>query len=108
MALLETRQVTKRFGGLQAVSRMDFVLEQGSIVSIIGPNGAGKTTFFNTLTGIYRPEEGEILFDGHSLVGKRPDQITSLGMARTFRDIGSKRKKSPKPGAPTLPVTKRG
>ncbi len=87
MALLETRQVTKRFGGLQAVSRMDFVLEQGSIVSIIGPNGAGKTTFFNTLTGIYRPEEGEILFDGHSLVGKRPDQITSLGMARTFQNI---------------------
>jgi branched-chain amino acid transport system ATP-binding protein len=62
-------------------------LEQGSIVSIIGPNGAGKTTFFNTLTGIYRPEEGEIIFDGHHLVGKRSDQITSLGMARTFQNI---------------------
>jgi branched-chain amino acid transport system ATP-binding protein len=87
MALIETHNVTKRFGGLQAVSRMDFVLEQGRIVSIIGPNGAGKTTFFNTLTGIYRPEEGEIIFDGHQVVGKRPDQITSLGMARTFQNI---------------------
>lgn len=87
MALIETHNVTKRFGGLQAVGRMDFVLEKGSIVSIIGPNGAGKTTFFNTLTGIYRPEEGEIIFDGHPVVGKRPDQITSLGMARTFQNI---------------------
>jgi branched-chain amino acid transport system ATP-binding protein len=87
MALLETSGVTKRFGGLQAVGRMDFVLEQGRIVSIIGPNGAGKTTFVNTLTGIYRPEEGTILFDGHPVVGKRPDQITTLGMARTFQNI---------------------
>jgi branched-chain amino acid transport system ATP-binding protein len=87
MTLLETRKVTKRFGGLQAVGQMDFELEQGRIVSIIGPNGAGKTTFFNTLTGIYRPEEGEIVFDGHPVVGKRPDQITSLGMARTFQNI---------------------
>jgi branched-chain amino acid transport system ATP-binding protein len=87
MALIETHNVTKRFGGLQAVGRMDFVLEQGRIVSIIGPNGAGKTTFFNTLTGIYRPEEGTINFDGHPVVGKRPDQITSLGMARTFQNI---------------------
>ncbi len=87
MALLETRRVVKRFGGLQAVSQMDFVLEGGQIVSIIGPNGAGKTTFFNTLTGIYRPEEGEITFDGRSLIGLRPDQITTLGMARTFQNI---------------------
>lgn len=87
MALLETRKVTKRFGGLQAVGNMDFSLESGSIVSIIGPNGAGKTTFFNTLTGIYRPEEGQISFDGHPLVGLRSDQITSLGMARTFQNI---------------------
>lgn len=87
MALLEATGVTKRFGGLQAVSRMDFVLDQGQIVSIIGPNGAGKTTFFNTLTGIYRPEEGKILFDGHAVVGLRSDQITSLGVARTFQNI---------------------
>lgn len=87
MALLETHKVTKRFGGLQAVGQMNFSLEQGQIVSIIGPNGAGKTTFFNTLTGIYRPEEGQITFDGHALVGLRPDQITSRGMARTFQNI---------------------
>ena len=87
MALLETRKVTKRFGGLLAVNRMDFVLEQGRIVSIIGPNGAGKTTFFNALTGINKPEEGEIIFDGRPVVGLRSDQITSLGMARTFQNI---------------------
>lgn len=87
MPLLETIGVTKRFGGLQAVSRMDFQLEQGQIVSIIGPNGAGKTTFFNLLTGIYRPEEGQVRFDGHSLVGLRPDQITGRGIARTFQNI---------------------
>ena len=87
MALLETRGVTKRFGGLTAVSKMDFVLEEGSMCSIIGPNGAGKTTFFNTLTGIYKPEEGQITFRGHSLVGLRPDQITALSTARTFQNI---------------------
>jgi branched-chain amino acid transport system ATP-binding protein len=87
MALLETRGITKRFGGLQAVGNMNFVLEKGSIVSIIGPNGAGKTTFFNTLTGIYKPEEGNIIFDDHKLVGLRPDQITTLGIARTFQNI---------------------
>lgn len=87
MALLETKKVTKRFGGLVAVNRMDFILEQGSIVSIIGPNGAGKTTFFNTLTGIYKPEEGEIHFDGHHLVGLRPDQIAGKSIARTFQNI---------------------
>jgi branched-chain amino acid transport system ATP-binding protein len=87
MALLETKQVTKRFGGLTAVSKMDFTLEKGQIVSIIGPNGAGKTTFFNTLTGLYRPEEGSINFDGQSLVGRRPDQIANLHMSRTFQNI---------------------
>jgi branched-chain amino acid transport system ATP-binding protein len=85
--LLEAKGVTKRFGGLVAVSKMDFVLEQGSICSIIGPNGAGKTTFFNTLTGIYRPEEGEIHFNGNSLIGKRPDQIAALSLSRTFQNI---------------------
>jgi branched-chain amino acid transport system ATP-binding protein len=87
MALLETHKVTKRFGGLQAVGQMDFTLEQGQIVSIIGPNGAGKTTFFNTLTGLYKPDEGEIAFDSHKLVGLRPDEITTLGIARTFQNI---------------------
>ncbi len=85
--LLETKGVTKRFGGLVAVSKMNFYEEEGRIYSIIGPNGAGKTTFFNTLTGIYRPEEGVIHFDGHSLVGRRPDQISNLAIARTFQNI---------------------
>jgi len=85
--LLETRQVVKRFGGLVAVNHMDFVIEAGSICSIIGPNGAGKTTFFNTLTGIYKPEEGEIIFDGRRLIGLRPDQIAERHIARTFQNI---------------------
>jgi branched-chain amino acid transport system ATP-binding protein len=87
MTLLETKGVTKRFGGLVAVSKMDFSEDEGCIYSIIGPNGAGKTTFFNTMTGIYRPEEGTILFDGHSLVGQRPDQISHLAISRTFQNI---------------------
>jgi branched-chain amino acid transport system ATP-binding protein len=85
--LLETQKVVKRFGGLTAVSNMDFVLEQGRIVSIIGPNGAGKTTFFNCLTGIYKPEEGQVLFQGRNVVGLRPDQITDLHICRTFQNI---------------------
>ncbi len=85
--LLEVQNVTKRFGGLTAVDHMNFVIRKGQMVSIIGPNGAGKTTFFNTLTGIYKPEEGTIVFNGNGLVGKRPDQIASLGVTRTFQNI---------------------
>jgi branched-chain amino acid transport system ATP-binding protein len=87
MALLEAKGVSKIFGGLTAVDAIDLTLEQGSICSIIGPNGAGKTTFFNTLTGIYKPEHGQIIFNGHSIVGRRPEQITPLGIARTFQNI---------------------
>ncbi len=87
MALLDARKVTKRFGGLTAVDKVDFVIEPGAIVSIIGPNGAGKTTFFNCITGVNPPEGGEVVFDGHLLIGKRPDQITALGIARTFQNI---------------------
>ena len=86
-ALLEVRQVTKRFGGLVAVNQVDFDLEAGHIASIIGPNGAGKTTLFNVLTGLYRPEAGEVRFKGTPLVGLRPDQITALGICRTFQNI---------------------
>lgn len=87
MALLETIGIVKSFGGLTAINRVDFRLEAGRIVSIIGPNGAGKTTFFNTLTGIYQPDQGQILFDGRSLVKLRPDQIAARGVARTFQNI---------------------
>jgi branched-chain amino acid transport system ATP-binding protein len=87
MALLDAQHVTKRFGGLVAVDKVDFVIEPGMIASLIGPNGAGKTTFFNCITGFYRPEEGRIDFDGHELVGLRPDLITARGIARTFQNI---------------------
>ncbi|HEY3247859.1 MAG TPA: ABC transporter ATP-binding protein [bacterium] len=87
MPIFESRGVTKRFGGLVAVSQVDFDLEEGMIASIIGPNGAGKTTLFNVFTGVYRPEEGSVRFDGHELIGLRADQITTLGMCRTFQNI---------------------
>lgn len=87
MSLINATRVVKRFGGLTAVNKMDFSLEKGEIVSIIGPNGAGKTTFFNTITGIYKPEEGQILFNGKSLIGLRPDQIAERGISRTFQNI---------------------
>ena len=85
--VLEAKGVTKRFGGLTALSAVDFVLEPGRIASIIGPNGAGKTTFFNVFTGIYVPEEGSVTFGGTALLGKRPDEITTLGICRTFQNI---------------------
>ena len=87
MILLEARGVSKRFGGLVALDAVDFDLEEGRIASIIGPNGAGKTTFFNVFTGIYAPEEGTVMFRGAALVGRRPDQITALGICRTFQNI---------------------
>lgn len=87
MAILDASQVTKRFGGLVAVDKVDFVIEPGMIAGLIGPNGAGKTTFFNCVTGFYRPDEGDILFDGSSIVGLRPDLITTRGIARTFQNI---------------------
>lgn len=87
MPLIETKAVTKRFGGLTAVDAMNFVIDQGQMVSIIGPNGAGKTTFFNTLTGLYKPEAGSIQFNGTNLIGLRPDQIAALGITRTFQNI---------------------
>ena len=85
--MLEARKVTKRFGGLVALSEVDFTLTPGTIASIIGPNGAGKTTFFNVLTGIYTPDEGSVTFEGRALTGLRSDQITALGICRTFQNI---------------------
>src|SRR5205807_7621387 len=85
-ALFDARGVTKRFGGLTALSSVDFALESG-IASIIGPNGAGKTTLFNVFTGLYACDEGSVTFRQQSLVGLRPDQITALGVCRTFQNI---------------------
>ena len=84
--LFEARGITKRFGGLLAIHQVDFALDRG-IASIIGPNGAGKTTLFNVFTGLYTPDGGQVAFRGHPLVGLRPDQITALGVCRTFQNI---------------------
>ncbi len=87
MALLEATNVTKQFGGLTAVNDFTFTVEKGAIDSIIGPNGAGKTTFFNCITGFYQFEEGAIVFDGHSVNGRSTDQITRMGISRTYQNI---------------------
>ncbi|PYN20936.1 MAG: ABC transporter ATP-binding protein [Candidatus Rokuibacteriota bacterium] len=86
MPLFEAQSVTKRFGGLTALHEVDFALERG-IASIIGPNGAGKTTLFNIFTGLYTADEGSVTFRGQPLLGRRPDQITALGICRTFQNI---------------------
>jgi branched-chain amino acid transport system ATP-binding protein len=85
--VLETRQLTKRFGGLIAVDHVDLIVDQGKIASVIGPNGAGKTTYFNCITGFYTPEEGQIIFNGRPIIGYTPDKIASLGIARTYQNI---------------------
>jgi branched-chain amino acid transport system ATP-binding protein len=85
--LLEAREITKRFGGLTALNAVNFDLAEGHIASIIGPNGAGKTTFFNVFTGLYVPEAGTASFRGQALLGRRPDEITALGICRTFQNI---------------------
>lgn len=86
MSLLDVKDLTIHFGGLIAVDHVTFHVEQGEIISIIGPNGAGKTTIFNLLTGLHKPTEGSIEFDGHQIAGKRSQDIVKLGMARTFQN----------------------
>ena len=85
--LLELRGVTLSFGGLRVLEKLDLRIDEGQIVSVIGPNGAGKTTLFNVVTGIYRPDAGEITLDGRSLVGLPPHRIANLGVARTFQTL---------------------
>ena len=85
--LLTAAGVRKEFGGLVAVNDVDFIVPEGSIVSLIGPNGAGKTTFFNMLTGVYKPTAGVIVFNGEDLTGKPPHAYTERGVARTFQNI---------------------
>ncbi|RME38889.1 MAG: ABC transporter ATP-binding protein [Deltaproteobacteria bacterium] len=84
---LELKNVTKRFGGLVAVDDLTMTVEPGQIYGLIGPNGAGKTTVFNNITGIYRPEEGDILWRGENLVGLPPHKIVERGIVRTFQTI---------------------
>ncbi|MEJ7568774.1 MAG: ABC transporter ATP-binding protein [Gaiellaceae bacterium] len=85
--LLVAERVRKEFGGLVATNDIDFAIPQGAIISLIGPNGAGKTTFFNMLTGVYKPTNGRIVFDGTDVTGKPPHAITELGVGRTFQNI---------------------
>ena len=85
--LLQLRNVAKHFGGLYALSGLDMQVNEGEIVSVIGPNGAGKSTMFNVVTGLYEPDDGDVLFKGQSVVGLAPNQITRLGIARTFQTV---------------------
>jgi len=85
--LLELVGVDKSFGGLNVINSLDLAVQEGEIVSVIGPNGAGKTTLFNVITGVYRPDAGEILLDGKSIVGLEPHRITQRGVARTFQTL---------------------
>jgi len=86
-AILRIEHVTKRFGGLTAVSDFHTDIQAGELVGLIGPNGAGKTTLFNLITGVYEPTEGRITVNGKPIAGMTPDRITGLGMARTFQNI---------------------
>ena len=86
-ALLEARDVGKRFGGVQALADVSFSIRRGEIYGLIGPNGAGKTTLFNVLTGIYSPDQGSFEFDGTPLAGLAPHQVAARGIARTFQNI---------------------
>jgi branched-chain amino acid transport system ATP-binding protein len=85
--LLDLQGISKRFGGLTVMEGLDLHVDEGEIVSVIGPNGAGKTTLFNLVTGVYQPDQGEILFEGESLLCLEPHQITARGIARTFQTL---------------------
>jgi branched-chain amino acid transport system ATP-binding protein len=86
-ALLEVDDITLRFGGVTAISRVSFDVQPGELFAIIGPNGAGKTSIFNTISQVYKPQQGDIRFQGTSLMGLRPDKVADLGIARTFQNI---------------------
>lgn len=87
MPLLRVKNLTHFFGGLRAVHNYDLEIEQGQLRGLIGPNGAGKTTIFNLITGIYRPTEGEVIWDGRNLVGLQPYEIAAMGIGRTFQTL---------------------
>ena len=85
--LLEIENLSVTFGGLHALRDLDFHVDEGEIVSVIGPNGAGKTTFFNLISGMVQPSAGDIRYEGESIVGLDPNQVTALGIARTFQNV---------------------
>jgi branched-chain amino acid transport system ATP-binding protein len=87
LALLKASGISKRFGGVHALSDVGFTINHGEIYGLIGPNGAGKTSLFNVLTGIYTPDGGEFVFDGLPLMGLKPNQVAERGIARTFQNI---------------------
>ena len=87
MGLLDITGVSLGFGGLQVLKSLDLTVGEGEIVAVIGPNGAGKTTLFNLITGVYQPDEGDICFDGRSIVGIDPHRVSNLGVARTFQNL---------------------
>lgn len=84
---LALRGVTKRFGGLTSLASLDLSVQPSEILSVIGPNGAGKTTFFNVITGVYTPDEGDVLLHGESISGLSPDRVARKGVARTFQNV---------------------
>lgn len=85
--ILEAKNITMQFGGLKAVDCLNMSIQKGQLAGLIGPNGAGKTTVFNMLTGVYQPTSGEVFLDGKSLKGKKPFEISHLGITRTFQNI---------------------
>ena len=87
MAILELKDVTKKFGGLTAVDGVNLKVEENQICALIGPNGAGKTTVFDMITGAYQVTSGDVIFNGESICGKKPHQIVEKGIARTFQNI---------------------
>jgi branched-chain amino acid transport system ATP-binding protein len=87
MPLLHVEKMTHEFGGLRAVGDYDLTIEPGQVRGLIGPNGAGKTTIFNLITGIYRPTQGKIFFDGNEIVGQKPYEIAAMGLGRTFQNM---------------------
>src|SRR5215468_1741491 len=87
MALLEARNLTRRFGGIVALDEVSFDVDAGQIVGLIGPNGAGKTTTFNVITRLYRPDSGQLRFAGESLLSTAPHQVIQRGIARTFQNL---------------------
>ncbi len=87
MTILDVRAVSRRFGGLQALSDVTFSVNRGEIVGVIGPNGAGKTTLFSTLMGLIRPDSGSVMLEGKPLAGLKPHEVAALGMTKTFQNV---------------------